>query len=141
VVGLSDHSLSINPCIGATALGASILERHFTSDMSWDGPDIPVSMDPAELRLLLKGVDEVHKSLGGEKSVLAEEAETIAFAYASVVTTRHIFAGEPLTEENIWCKRPGTGDFLAADYEKLLGTVVVRDIPADTQVSKTHVGL
>src|SRR5204863_9755296 len=84
VVGLSDHSLGNYTCLAAVALGARILEKHFTSDKSWPGPDIPISLDPAELGQLVEGSRAVFAALGGHKSVLPEEQPTIDFAYASV---------------------------------------------------------
>jgi len=135
VVGLSDHSLSNYPCLGAAALGASLLERHFTSDMSWPGPDIEVSMDPPALRSLIEGSRAVFLARGGGKGVLPEEGPTIAFAYASVVAIADIAAGEPLSMNNIWCKRPGTGPILAGDFERLLGRTARLDIRRDTQIS------
>jgi len=130
-VGLSDHSPSIYPCLGAVSLGASILERHFTSDRSWPGPDMEISMVPEELGMLIEGSRAIHASLGGRKEVLSEEASTIAFAYASVVTTQSVRAGELLTPENVWVKRPGTGDFPAAEFEQVLGRVAKVDISAN----------
>jgi N-acetylneuraminate synthase len=135
VLGLSDHSESIYPCLGAVPLGARILERHFTSDRTWPGPDQPVSMEPAELGELVRGSRAIFESLGGSKAILADEQPTIDFAYASVVTTAPVPAGAPLTRTNAWVKRPGTGEILARDYEAVLGRTVVRDLPADVQVS------
>lgn len=109
VLGLSDHSLSNYPSLGAVALGARILERHFTSDKSWPGPDISISMDPTDLKELIEGSRAIFQALGGRKNVLKEEQPTIDFAYACVVAIRDIRAGEELSMENIWVKRPGTG--------------------------------
>lgn len=134
VLGLSDHSPSIFPLLGAVPLGASVLERHFTSDAAWDGPDVPVSMTPAELSLLMQGVEAIHASLGGTKEILAEEQPTIDFAYSSVVTIEPVVSGAELTRANLWVKRPGTGEIPAAGYERILGRRVVRDLPADAQV-------
>lgn len=120
VVGLSDHSLSIYPCLGAAALGASILERHFTSDKSWPGPDIPSSSDPVELRELIRGSAIIHQALAGKKEILAEEQPTINFAYASVVAIRDIAAGEALSMENTWVKRPGTGEIKTEFFPAVL---------------------
>lgn len=120
VVGLSDHSLSIYPCLGAVALGASILERHFTSDKSWPGPDIPISNDPVELGELIRGSAIIHQALAGKKEILAEEQPTINFAYASVVAIRDIAAGEALSMENTWVKRPGTGEVKAEFFPAVL---------------------
>ena len=138
VLGLSDHSMGNYTCLAAVALGGAILEKHFTSDMAWPGPDIPISIDPAGLRELVEGSDAVHQALGGSKSILAEEQPTIDFAYASVVTIGAIRAGETLSRTNIWVKRPGTGEFLARDYDALLGQRAIVDIPPNTQIQRQH---
>ena len=135
VLGLSDHTLTNHTCLAAVALGASILERHFTSDKTWPGPDINISMDPNELRDLISGSRAIHQALGGTKRILPEEQPTIDFAYASVVTINPIRKGQQLTMENIWVKRPGTGSILAVDFERVLGTTARRDLPMNTQVS------
>lgn len=134
VIGLSDHSLTNYPCLGAVALGASVLERHFTSDKSWPGPDVPVSMDPAELRQLIEGSRAIFQARGGHKGVLAEEQPTIDFAYACVVATRDIAAGEALTADNVWVKRPGTGEIKAESYDALLGRRALRPIARNQQL-------
>ncbi len=134
VIGFSDHSLGISVSLAAVALGASILEKHFTADKSWPGPDIPLSLDPWELRQLIAGASAVFEALGGSKEILPEEQPTIDFAYASVVSLRDIKKGERFTEENIWVKRPGTGEIRAGEYEKVLGREARRDIPAHSQI-------
>jgi N-acetylneuraminate synthase len=134
VLGLSDHTTTIYPCLGAVALGASVLERHFTSDMSWPGPDIPVSSPPEEFARLVEGSRLIHAARGGTKQILADEQPTIDFAYACVVTTAGIAAGEVLTEANTWVKRPGTGEIKAVDYAAVLGRRVAADLPANHQV-------
>jgi N-acetylneuraminate synthase len=140
IVGLSDHSVGNYTCFGATALGACILEKHFTSDKSWPGPDIAISIDPSELRELIEGSRAIHSARGGSKTILREEQPTIDFAYASVVTIRDVAAGELLTRENLWVKRPGTGEILAADYETVLGKAARGYIPKDTQIRVTDIG-
>ena len=135
VLGLSDHSLGPYTCLAAVPLGGSILEKHFTSSYDWSGPDISISVDPAQLSEMVKGSRAIHAALGGSKKILAEEQPTIDFAYASVVTTRPIKAGEVLSNENIWVKRPGTGEIKAKYYESLLGKAVGRDLPLNTQVA------
>jgi N-acetylneuraminate synthase len=134
VIGLSDHSLGNYACFGATALGASILEKHFTSDKSWPGSDVPISIDPAELRELIAGSRAIHEAMGGTKDILPEEQPTIDFAYASVVAIGDIRAGDRLGKDNIWVKRPGTGEILAKDFDSLLGRVAVRAVARDTQL-------
>jgi len=135
VVGLSDHSVGNYTCLAAVALGARILERHFTSDRSWPGPDVPISMDPPELEDLIRGSRAVFDALGGSKTILPEEQPTIDFAYACVVTTIEIRDGEALTTQNTWVKRPGTGEIKARDYDRVLGRKAVRTLPAHTQVA------
>lgn len=135
VIGLSDHSLGGYTAFGAIPLGASIIEKHFTSDKKWPGPDVSISLDPTELRDMITGVQAIHKALGGSKQILKEEKPTIDFAYACVVTTQPVKLGQKLNRKNIWVKRPGTGEIKAKDYEKVLGKQVVHDLPAHHQVS------
>lgn len=134
VLGLSDHSLGNYTCFAAVALGASILEKHFTSDLAWPGPDVPISIDPAGLKDLIVGCSAVHQSLGGRKSILEEEQATIDFAYACVVTISDVKQGEVFSSSNIWVKRPGTGEIKAESYEQLLGKRASRDLGRDMQV-------
>lgn len=134
-VGLSDHSLGIYTCLGAVALGACILEKHFTISRNWPGPDVPISIEPAELADLVKGSQAVWAARGGSKNILPEEQPVIDFAYATVVTIRPVSVGEILSRDNIWVKRPGTGPYKAEDYERLIGMAAVRDIAADRHVT------
>lgn len=135
ILGLSCHAKTIYPCLGATALGASVLERHFTSSRAWPGPDIPVSMTPPELAALINGSKAIHASLGGRKTILREEQPTIDFAYACVVAITDIPEGAELTKENLWVKRPGTGEILAKDFEALLGKKATRAIVRNDQLA------
>jgi N-acetylneuraminate synthase len=139
VVGLSDHTCSNYACLGAVALGASLLERHFTDSMDRKGPDIVCSMDPKALKDLIQGSLEIYKARGGSKGSIKAEAPTMAFAFASVVTINEIKEGEKFSEENIWVKRPGTGDFLAIDYDKILGKTAKSNIPKGCQLKKSDV--
>lgn len=134
VVGLSDHTTSNLACFGAVALGASILERHFTDSMDRDGPDIINSMDPMALADLISGSAEIAKMRGGKKEASPEEQITIDFAFATVVTIQNIKKGDVLTEDNIWVKRPGIGEVRAEDFEKLLGAKATVDIANDTHI-------
>lgn len=141
VVGLSDHTTSNYPCLGSIALGASILERHFTDRMDRPGPDIVCSMDPKALKELIEGSSVIYKARGGEKGPIDAEAATIAFAFASVVAIKDIEPGQILGENNIWVKRPGGGDFTVLDYEQLIGKVAIRHISKGYQVKKSDVKL
>jgi N-acetylneuraminate synthase len=140
VLGLSDHSLGIYTCLAAVPLGARLLEKHFTSDKSWPGPDVPISITPDELRQLIEGSRAVFQALGGVKNVLPEEQPTIDFAYASVVTTGVIAKGTRFTRDNLWVKRPGTGEILAARYEEVLGRTATRDLAANALLAWSDVG-
>lgn len=137
VLGLSDHTTSNYTCFGAVALGASILERHFTDSMSRPGPDIICSMNPQALSELIEGSKIIFAARGGEKAPIQLEAPTIAFAFSSVIAIRDILPGEALNEENIWVRRPGGGDFLASDYERLLGKIAKKNIFNGAQIKKS----
>lgn len=138
-IGLSDHSLNNNACLAATALGASLLERHFTDSMYRPGPDIICSMDSVALSELIHGSHEIFKMRGGEKKPLREEQVTIDFAYATVVAIADIKKGELFSENNIWVKRPGTGEILAENFEKCLGQKAKRNISSEEHLSKSDV--
>ena len=135
LVGLSDHSIGNYTCFAAVALGARILEKHFTSDKSWPGPDVPISIDPAELADLVRGSRAVFDASGGQKTILPEEQPTIDFAYASVVTIRAVKGGDVFSRDNVWVKRPGTGEIKARDFENVLGRRAARDLPVNAQLA------
>jgi len=135
VFGLSDHTLNNNACLGAVALGASILERHFTDTMQRTGPDIVCSMDEQATAALIQSSNEIWQMRGGTKEPAQEEQVTIDFAFATVCTIAPIQKGEVFTKENIWVKRPGTGEILAEHFETVLGKVAIRDIANDEQLS------
>jgi len=135
VIGLSDHTLTNHACFGAVALGACILERHFTDSMNREGPDILCSMDPNAAKELIEGSKILALQRGGAKKPVQEEKPTIDFAFATVVSIADIKKGEVLTKENIWVKRPGTGKIPASDFNKLLGMFAARDISIDSHLS------
>lgn len=134
IVGLSDHTTSNLACFAATALGACILERHFTDTKERPGPDIVNSMDPINLKELIIGSEEIAKMRGGKKEATKEEQVTIDFAFATVVTIQPIKKGEKFTKENIWVKRPGTGPIKAEYYNQLLNKTAMRDIDNDEHI-------
>jgi len=134
VLGLSDHSIGNYTCFAAIPLGASILEKHFTSSRNWPGPDIPISISPAELKELIKGSKAIHQALGGSKSILEEEKPTMDFAYACVVAIKGIKKGELFTKDNIWVKRPGTGEIKAENYYEILYKKCKKDLKKETQI-------
>lgn len=140
VFGLSDHTLNNNACLGAVALGASILERHFTDHKQRKGPDIICSMDGVECKNLIISSKEIAEMRGGIKAPAKEEQVTIDFAFATVCTIQTIKKGEIFTKKNIWVKRPGTGEILAARYNDVLGKKATRDIKNDEQLIWKHIG-
>ncbi len=134
-IGLSDHTLSNTACIAAMAMGACIVERHFTDYKGRKGPDIVCSMDENECKELVTASKEIRKMDGGKKEPTGEEQITIDFAFATVVSIRKIKKGEMFSDNNIWVKRPGTGEIPAEQYEELFGKRASKDIEEDTQIS------
>ena len=133
-IGLSDHTTSNLACFAATALGASILERHFTDSMQRKGPDIVNSMDPQALIELIHGSKEIALMRGGKKEAAKEEQVTIDFAFATVVSIKDIKEGDIFTKENIWVKRPGTGEIKAEFFTQLLGKKATKPIKKETHL-------
>lgn len=140
IYGLSDHTTSNLACIAATALGAQILERHFTDRMDRPGPDIVNSMDESECAALIAASQSVWSMRGGKKEPAPEEKVTIDFAFATVVSLCDIQQGDVLNHRNIWVKRPGTGEIQAADFSKLIGKHAAKPIKADAHVRWEDVG-
>lgn len=136
VIGLSDHTISNHTCFGAVALGACILERHFTDNMSRPGPDIVCSSDQSSLKDLIIGSKNIFLARGGKKEVISQEKLTKAFAFSSVVAIKDIIPGEKLGENNIWVMRPSGGDFSASEYEGLFGKIARNKILSGYQIKK-----
>ena len=130
-VGLSDHTLGDAIALAAVALGASILEKHFTLDKSYPGPDHRASLEPHELKALVKDIRRVEKALGnGVKNPSPSEAETRLFARKSIVTATPIKKGQVLTESNLTVKRPGTG-VSPLQWDQVVGRTALRDFEKD----------
>jgi len=134
IIGLSDHSFGNYTCFAAISLGASILEKHFTSDKNWSGPDIPISITPEELKDLIVGSKAIFNSLNGKKNILDGEKETAKFAYASIVTTNDIEKGDYFSTDNIWVKRPGTGQIKAEFFDDILNKKSSKNIKKNSQL-------
>ena len=134
VIGLSDHSFGNYTCFAAISLGASILEKHFTSDKNWSGPDISISITPKELKDLIVGSKAIFNSLNGRKSILDGEKETAKFAYASIVTINDIEKGDYFSTDNIWVKRQGTGEIMAKFFDAILNKKSSKDIKKNSQL-------
>ena len=139
VIGLSDHTTSNHACFGAVALGASILERHYTDSMNRDGPDIANSMDSRAAKELIEGSNIIFLERGGTKGPIEEEKPVINFAYASVVTIKDIKAGEVFSRNNLWVKRPGTGPIFAPEFNSIIGKRAKNDISYDTHLKRTDI--
>ena len=136
VFGLSDHTLNNNACLAAVALGASILERHFTDYIERAGPDIVCSMDEGACKELIQSSKEIWEMRGGTKGPSKEEQVTIDFAFATVCTISSIKKGDVFTKENIWVKRPGTGEIPAGDFNEILGRTAAKDLEVDVQLKR-----
>ncbi len=130
-VGYSDHTVGIEVPIAAVALGADVIEKHFTLDKSLPGPDHRASLDPAELTAMVKAIRNIEQALGnGEKHVSASERPNIEVARKSIIAARDIKAGELLTEENLTVKRPGNG-ISPMMWDSVIGTRAIKDFEAD----------
>jgi len=130
-VGYSDHTQGIEIDLAAVALGAEVIEKHFTLDRGLPGPDHRASLEPAELKAMVNGIRKIELALGtGEKKPSAGELSNRAVARKSIVAKRNIAAGEILTEDNITTKRPGTG-INPMKWRDVLGKKAVRDFAED----------
>lgn len=138
LVGLSDHTTNNLACLGAVALGACMIERHFSDTMDRQGPDIICSMDENALKELIAQSEQMAlmRGLNAKKEATKEEQVTIDFAFASIVSIQPIKKGETLSEKNIWVKRPSLGGIPAYEFENVLGKKALRDIECDSQLNK-----
>lgn len=135
VIGFSDHSIGPSMAIASVALGASIIERHFTDDRHRQGPDIICSMDPSELRFLIDRSKEIHTSLHNLKQRTPDEEPVYKFARASVVAELDLPKGHLITEEDIWARRPGNGDIPGYEFDKVVGMRLIRPVKKNQQLS------
>lgn len=135
-VGLSDHSLGIYTSLGAVALGACVIEKHYTLGKLQKGPDHAVSLEPYELGELVKGCRAVYESRGAVREIFPEEKPIVAWARESVVSIRNIPRGTVITKEMVWVKRPspGEGAIPAKDLDKVIGRTAGADIVSDRQI-------
>ena len=130
-VGYSDHTMGIEVPIAAVALGATVIEKHFTLDRNMEGPDHKASLEPFEFAEMVKSIRNIEKSLGrGEKTPSPSERKNMAVARKSIVANRKIRKGDVLTEDNITVKRPGTG-INPMKWNNVLGTKAIRDFDED----------
>lgn len=130
-VGYSDHTQGIEVDLAAAALGAVVIEKHFTLNRELPGPDHPASLEPRELKAMVDGIRKVELAKGsGEKKPSEAELKNRSVARKSIVAKRNIKAGERLTADNITTKRPGTG-ISPMRWNEVLGTEAVRDFEED----------
>ena len=130
-VGYSDHTLGIEVPIAAAAIGATVIEKHFTLDRTMKGPDHKASLEPHELAMMVKSIRNIEKALGtGIKKPSPSEMPNMKVARKSIVASRDIKAGEILTEDNLTVKRPGNG-ISPMEWEKVIGTKARRDYKKD----------
>jgi len=130
-VGYSDHTSGIEIPVAAVAMGATVIEKHFTLDKNMEGPDHKASLEPDELKAMVSAIRNVEKAFGtGIKQPTASEVKNIAIARKSIVVKRDIQVGETLTEENITTKRPGNG-ISPMLWHEVLGSKAIRDFRED----------
>jgi len=130
-VGYSDHTAGIEIAIAASALGASVIEKHFTLDRNLPGPDHKASLEPPQLKLMIESIRNIEVSLGnGVKALSPSEMKNLKLVRKSIVTTKAIKEGELFTNENIATKRPGTG-ISPMRWDEVLGKKAIRNFMAD----------
>lgn len=130
-VGYSDHTRGINISLAAVALGAQVIEKHFTLDRNIDGPDQKASLEPNEFRLMVRGIREIEESLGdGKKCASESELKNRSIARKSIVAARRIELGELFTQNNLTTKRPGVG-ISPMRWEEILGKRAHREYDVD----------
>lgn len=134
-VGYSDHTKGIEVPIAAVTLGATVIEKHFTLDRNMEGPDHKASLEPDELKAMVSAIRHIEQALGdGYKKISNSERRNIAIARKSIVAAYHIKKGEPLTEQNITVKRPGTG-ISPMHWEEVIGTIAIKDYEKDELIT------
>ncbi len=134
VIGFSDHSIGPEMALSAVALGACILERHFTDTRYRKGPDISCSMDPAELKFLIDRSREIHTALHNPKVRTAPEEDVYRFARGSMVADRDLAAGHVVTPSDIWARRPGSGEISVQHFDRLVGAKLTRAVKRNQQL-------
>ncbi len=134
IVGFSDHSIGPEMALASVALGASILERHFTDTRYREGPDISCSMDPAELRHLIDRAREIHIAARNDKKRSAPEEAVYRFARASVVADADLGAGHVIAETDIWARRPGSGEIPGYRFDEVVGRRLKRAVKRNAQL-------
>ena len=135
VVGCSDHSIGPEMALASVALGACVLERHYTDSRYRKGPDISCSMDPAELRFLIDRSREIHTALHNDKKRTGPEEDVYRFARASVVADKDLPEGHVITDSDIWARRPGDGAIAGYDFDKVVGKTLTTSVTRNQQLT------
>ena len=136
-VGYSDHTLGIEISLAAVALGATVIEKHFTLDRTLPGPDHKASLEPEELKSMIAGIRNIEEALGdGHKRLMPSEVNNRDSARKSVVARLPIIVGQVLNEENLTTKRPGTG-ISPMDWNNLIGKKAHRGYSIDELIDET----
>lgn len=139
-VGLSDHTKGWECDVAAVALGAQVIEKHFTLDKTMEGPDHQASLEPAELKAMVEAVRHVETALGsGQKAVTPSEKGNKSVARKSIVAARPIAKGEEFTLDNLTTKRPGTG-LSPMKWHQILGRTASRDYQEDQPIAPAELG-
>ena len=120
--------------LASVALGACILERHYTDTRYRKGPDIINSMDPSEIRHIIDRSREIHIALRNPKQRTSAEEDVYRFARASVVADRALPAGHEITEADIWARRPGSGEIAGYDFDEVVGKTLKTPVKRTTQL-------
>lgn len=134
-VGYSDHTLGIEVPIAAVALGALVIEKHFTLDKNMEGPDHKASLEPKELNLMVSAIRNIERAISGSgtKEVTKSEKKNISIARKSIIAKQTIKKGEIFTEDNITTKRPGTG-ISPMKWDEVIGKTATKDFEADEMI-------
>ena len=134
-VGYSDHTCGIEVPVAATAMGAKVIEKHFTLDKTLPGPDHRASLEPAELKAMVTAIRNIEKALGsGEKVVAEAERPNIEVARKSIIAACPISKGDIFTEENLTVKRPGNG-ISPMLWDTVIGKKASRDFLPDELIA------
>jgi len=136
-IGYSDHTLGIEIPIAAVALGATVIEKHFTMDRNLPGPDHKASLEPGELKSMVAAIRNIEEALGdGIKRLMPSEIGNRAIARKSIVTNQPISTGQVFTEDNLTTKRPGTG-ISPMEWDRIIGTKAHRDFFVDELIDES----
>ncbi len=134
IIGFSDHSIGPYVALSSIALGACIIERHFTDSFYREGPDISSSMDPSELKIIIEKSKEIFQASKNHKQRTKPEESVFKFARGSIVADQNLPVGKIINENDIWARRPGTGEIPASEFDNLIGRKLKKAICFNQQI-------